>query len=122
VANPDKPVIVSIELPANVYAAGPVPLAVQAEHTGAVFVTLDGADAGELIAAGDGLFTGELPVHGAIDNGWHEVEVIAKQGKYEDSRIDHVHRRRPRRAPRRGRRPGPTAAARTASRSRPRAT
>ena len=84
VGEPDKPVIVSIELPANVYAAGPVALAVQAEHTGSVHVTLDGADAGELIAAGEGLFTGSLAIHGAIDNGPHAVEVIATQGKYED--------------------------------------
>jgi hypothetical protein len=51
-----------------------------------VFVTLDGADAGELIDAGGGLFTGALPVRGAIDNGWHDVVVIAKQGPHEDSR------------------------------------
>ena len=84
VGEPDKPEIVSIDLPANVYAAGPVELAVQAEHTGSVYVTLDGADAGELIAAGEGLFTGSLAIHGAIDNGSHAVEVIATQGKYED--------------------------------------
>ena len=86
VGEADKPVIVSIELPANVYTAGPVPLAVQTEHTAAVHVTLNGADAGELIAAGGGLFTGALPVRGAIDNGSHAVEVIATQGKYKDSR------------------------------------
>ncbi|MBA3548626.1 MAG: hypothetical protein H0T76_19245 [Nannocystis sp.] len=85
VGEPDKPVIVSIELPANVYTAGPVPLAVQAEHTGSVSVTVDGADAGELIAAGGGLFTGALPIRGAIDNGAHAVEVTAKQGPYEVS-------------------------------------
>ncbi len=84
VGEPDKPEIVSIELPANVYVAGPVALAVQAEHTGSVFVKLDGADAGELIASGEGLFTGSLAIHGAIDNGSHAVEVIATQGKYED--------------------------------------
>ncbi len=84
IGEPDKPVIVSIELPANVYAAGPVALAVQTEHTGSVHVLFDGADAGELIAAGEGLFTGTLAIHGAIDNGSHAVEVIAKQGKYED--------------------------------------
>jgi len=86
VGEPDKPVIVSIALPANVYAAGPVALAVQTESTASVLVTLDGIDAGELIAAGDGLFTGALAIHGAIDNGWHAVEVIAKQGNYEDSK------------------------------------
>ena len=85
VGEADKPVIVSIELPAKVYTAGPVALAVQTEHTGSVSVTLDGADVGELIAAGGGLFTGALPVRGAIDNGSHAVEVIATQGKYKDS-------------------------------------
>ena len=34
------------------------------------------------------MFTGELPVRGAIDNGSHEIEVIATQGKYEDRRAD----------------------------------
>jgi hypothetical protein len=86
VGEAEKPVIVSIELPANVYTAGPVPLAVQTQRTGSVFVTLDGTDAGELIAAGGGLFTGALPVLGATDNGEHEVEVIAKQGPHKDSR------------------------------------
>ena len=84
VGEPDEPVIVSIELPANVYAAGPVALAVQAEYTDSVLVTLDGVDAGELSVAGEGLFTGSLAIHGAIDNGAHAVEVIATQGKYED--------------------------------------
>ena len=87
VGEPEKPMIVSLELPAKVYAAGPVPLAVQADHTASVSVRVDGADAGLLIAAGDGLFTGELPVYGATDNGSHEVEVIAKQGELEDSRL-----------------------------------
>jgi hypothetical protein len=88
VAEPEKPHIVSVELPENVYSAGPVPLTVQADHTSSVSVTVDGADAGELIAAGGGVFTGELPVRGAIDNGSHEIEVIATQGKYEDRRLD----------------------------------
>ncbi len=86
VVDAEKPTIVSVELPAKVYAAGPVPLAVQTEHTGAVGIRLDGVDAGDLVAAGDGLFTGEVPVHGAIDNGSHEVEVIARLGPYEDRR------------------------------------
>ena len=86
VVDPEKPKIVTVDLPAKVYAAGPVKLAVQTENTGVVYVTLDGADAGELIAAGGGLFTGALAVHGAIDNGSHNVEIIAKQGPYEDSR------------------------------------
>ena len=88
VGEAEKPNIVSVELPENVYSAGPVPLAVQAEHTSAMHVTVDGADAGELIAAGGGLFTGELPVRGAIDNGSHKIEVIATQGKYEDRHTD----------------------------------
>ncbi len=87
VGDAEKPEIVAVELPANVYAAGPVPLTVQTIHTGSVLVRLDGVDAGELIAAGEGQFTGELAVHGAIDNGPHEVEIIARQGKFEDSRI-----------------------------------
>jgi hypothetical protein len=83
--DPVMPTIVSVELPAMVYAAGPVPLTVQTENTAAVTVQLDGADVGALIAAGDGLFTGELIVRGAVDNGPHEVEVVATQGQYEDT-------------------------------------
>jgi hypothetical protein len=88
VVDPDKPEIVSIDLPDDVYAAGPVPLAVETKHTGSVRVTLDGADAGTLIAAGDGIFTGELPVLGAIDNGPHAIEVIATTGPYETRKPD----------------------------------
>jgi len=83
---PEKPEIVSWELPAKVYAAGPVPLAVHAEHTASVQVLVDGAEIGDLVPAGDGLFTGDLPVRGAVDNGSHTVEIIARQGKYQDTR------------------------------------
>lgn len=85
VGDADKPSIVSVELPAKVYTAGPVPLVVQTEHTSIVRVSVDGVDAGELVAVGEGLFTGDLPVHGAIDNGTHNVEIVAAQGPYEDS-------------------------------------
>jgi hypothetical protein len=84
VGDAQKPEIVGVVLPADVFAAGPVPISVNTEHTAAVHVLLDGVDAGELVAAGDGIFTGELPVHGAIDNGMHEVEVVATQGEFED--------------------------------------
>ncbi len=88
VGEAEKPSIVSVDLPEDVYAAGPVPLTVSTERTSSVRVTLDGADAGELLSAGGGLFTGGLPVRGAIDNGSHEIEVIATQGAYEDRRSD----------------------------------
>ena len=83
---PDEPVIVSVDLPAKVHSAGPVPLTVQTTHTSTVRLKHDGVDAGELIAAGGGLFTGALPVRGAIDNGAHAIEVIATQGEHEDRR------------------------------------
>ena len=88
VGEDDKPVIVSVELPDTVYTAGPVPLSVQTVYTASVRVTLDGADAGPLLMAGGGLFIGELPVRGAVDNGSHAIEVIATQGEYEDRRPD----------------------------------
>jgi hypothetical protein len=88
VVDPDRPVIVSIDLPDEVYAAGPVALSVQTKFTGAARVMLDGADAGTLIDAGDGLFKGELPVLGAIDNGPHAIEVIATAGPYEARKPD----------------------------------
>jgi hypothetical protein len=83
---PEKPEIVSWDLPTKVYAAGPVPLAVQTERTASVQVLVDGVEIGDLISAGDGVFTGDLPVRGAIDNGSHTVEIIAKQGEYQDTR------------------------------------
>jgi hypothetical protein len=58
-----------------------VPIVVDTMNVGTVLVQLDGVDAGELLAVGDGTFTGNLPVHGAIDNGPHEVEIIATQGE-----------------------------------------
>lgn len=85
VGDAEKPEIVEVTLPAEVYSAGPVAITVEAEHTAAVHMWLDGVDAGELVAAGEGLFTGELPVLGAIDNGPHEVEVVATLGPYEDT-------------------------------------
>lgn len=88
IGDAEKPRIVSVDLPDMVHAAGPVPLAVQTERSSAVQVRLDGVDAGDLVAAGGGLFTGALPVHGAIDNGTHDVEIIARQGKYQDTRSD----------------------------------
>ncbi|MBL9107102.1 MAG: hypothetical protein JNL82_39750 [Myxococcales bacterium] len=80
VGDAEKPEILDVMLPAEVYAAGPVPITVETRHTAVVHVQLDGVDLGELLAAGDGNFKGELPVHGAVDNGMHEVEVIATQG------------------------------------------
>jgi hypothetical protein len=50
-----------------------------------VQVEVDGVAFGALTDAGDGLFVGELPVRGAIDNGLHEVKVFAKQGPHEVS-------------------------------------
>lgn len=88
VGDAEKPLIVSVDLPDHVYAAGPVQISVLTEHTGSVWVTVDGADEAELLAVGGGLYTGELAVHGAIDNGWHDVEIVARQGPYEDSHDD----------------------------------
>ncbi len=86
VGEADKPSIVAVTLAATVYAAGPVPIEVNAESTKSVRVQLDGADIGELASAGGGLFVGALPVRGAIDDGSHDVEVIATQGPHEDRR------------------------------------
>jgi hypothetical protein len=79
------PEVVAIELPAEVNAAGPVPITVLTNGA-SVRVKLDGVDVGELVDAGDELFAGELAVKGAIDNGTRHVEVIATLGEYEDSK------------------------------------
>lgn len=76
------PSIVSVMVPAKVYAAGPVPVEVQTMHTTTIRVSLDGAEIGELADAGGGLFVGSVPVRGAIDNGPHEVTVVAQQGPF----------------------------------------
>lgn len=79
------PSIVSLSLPAKVYAAGPIKIEVLTEHTLAVQVEVDGVNLGALADAGGGLFVGALPVRGAIDNGLHAVEVFAQQGPHEVS-------------------------------------
>ncbi|MBA3548112.1 MAG: hypothetical protein H0T76_16645 [Nannocystis sp.] len=79
------PEVVAIELPAEVNAAGPVPITVLT-NAASVRVKLDGVDVGELVAAGDEKFVGELAVKGAINNGTRHVEVIATLGEYEDSK------------------------------------
>jgi len=52
-------------------------------HTTTMRVSLDGAEIGELADAGGGLFVGSVPVRGAIDNGLHQVTVVAQQGPFE---------------------------------------
>ncbi len=78
------PEIVTVTVPAKVYAAGPVALEVQTKGTATVQLTLDGAELGPLTDAGNGRFLGALPVRGAVDNGTHHVEVIARQGPHQD--------------------------------------
>jgi hypothetical protein len=79
------PEVVAIELPAEVHAAGPVPITVHAKNATSVLVKRDGVDMGELAGAGQDVFVGELAVKGAIDNGTRHVEVIATLGEHEDS-------------------------------------
>ena len=79
------PEVVAIDLPKQVSALGPVPIAVQTKNTSAVRVRQDGVNVGELAGAGEGMFVGELAVKGADDNGTHHVEVIATLGEHEDS-------------------------------------
>lgn len=88
IGDAEKPRIVAVDLPDVVHAAGPVPLTVQTEHTAVVRVRLDGVDAGELVSLGEGVFAGDLPVYGAVDNGSHEVEIIAKQGNHQVTHPD----------------------------------
>jgi len=78
------PNILSVTVPAKVYAAGPVAVEVQTKGTATVELRLNGAELGELADAGDGLFVGVVPVRGAIDNGPHHVEVVAHQGPFQD--------------------------------------
>ena len=78
------PEILDIELPAEVNAAGPVPITVLAKNTSTVHVRLDGVDIGELAGAGKDVFVGEFAVKGAVDNGIRHVEVIAALDEHED--------------------------------------
>jgi hypothetical protein len=79
------PEVVAIELPAEVNAAGPVPITVHTHNATSVHLKLDGLDVGELAGAGKDVFVGELAVKGAIDNGTRHVEVIATLDNHEDS-------------------------------------
>ncbi len=79
------PEVVAIELPAEVHAAGPVPIAVQTKNAMSVRVKLDGLDVGELASDGQNMFVGKLAVKGAADNGTRHVEVIATLDEHEDS-------------------------------------
>jgi hypothetical protein len=108
------PSIVSLSLPAKVYAAGPVKIEVLTEHTLSVQVEVDGVDLGALADAGDGLFVGALPVRGAIDNGLHSVKVFAQQGPHEVSDGANYEVSTPKPGTMAWFKPGPRAAARTA--------
>ncbi len=79
------PEVVAIELPAEVNAAGPVPITVKTKNAASVRIKLDGLDIGELASAGQDTFVGELAIKGAIDNGTRHVEAIATLGEHEDS-------------------------------------
>ena len=79
------PEVVAIELPAEVHAAGPVPITVHTKNATSVLVKRDGVDVGELAGAGQDVFVGELAVKGAVDNGTRHVEVIATLGEQEGS-------------------------------------
>jgi len=79
------PEVVAIELPAEVNAAGPVPITVHTHNAASARIKLDGVDVGELAAAGKDVFVGELAIKGAIDNGTRHVEVIATLDDHEDS-------------------------------------
>nr|WP_293182599.1 hypothetical protein [Nannocystis sp.] len=79
------PEILDIELPAEVHAAGPVPITVLTKHAVTARLRLDGVEIGELAGAGKDVFVGEIVMKGAVDNGTHHVEVIATRNEYEDS-------------------------------------
>jgi hypothetical protein len=79
------PEVVAIELPAEVNAAGPVPITVHTHNAASVRIKLDGVDVGELAAAGKDVFVGELAIKGAVDNGTRHVETIATLDNHEDS-------------------------------------
>jgi hypothetical protein len=79
------PEVVAIELPAEVNAAGPVPITVHTLNATSVHLKLDGLDLGELAGAGKNVFVGELAIKGAIDNGTRHVEAIATLDTHEDS-------------------------------------
>ncbi len=79
------PEVVAIELPAEVNAAGPVPITVHTLNATSAHLKLDGVDLGELAAAGKNVFVGELAIKGAIDNGTRHVEAIAILDNHEDS-------------------------------------
>jgi hypothetical protein len=79
------PEVVAIDLPAEVNAAGPVPITVHTHNAVSASLRLDGVDIGELAGAGKDVFVGELSIKGAVDNGLRHVEVTATRGDHEAS-------------------------------------
>lgn len=88
------PEIVAVDLPSPVTAAGPVHVTVLAQHAASVRGVLDGQQDFVFIAEGDengdgvDVFTTEIPIVGAKDNGvGRTFEVIAERDGLEDHEL-----------------------------------
>ncbi|SFF44780.1 hypothetical protein SAMN02745121_08918, partial [Nannocystis exedens] len=77
-----QPRILEVDMPAKVHLAGPVAVSVTTEDTSLVRAWLDGVELEPFADQGDGVFVGEVPIFGAVDNGDHVLEVTASSGPF----------------------------------------
>lgn len=80
------PELLEVEMPAKVNLAGPVAFTVTTRHAKTARANLDGAPLAPLQDEGGGVFSGVVPIFGAVDNGAHVLEVIAENGQLADLR------------------------------------
>lgn len=84
------PMLLAVDLPPKVTAAGPVHVTVHAAHSATVRGVLDGltqhefADEGDEDGDGVFVFTTILPIFGTVDNGPHTLEVVAERDGLQD--------------------------------------
>jgi hypothetical protein len=77
-----QPKILAVDMPAKVHLAGSVAVAVSTEDASLVRAWLDGVELEPFADQGYGVFVGEVPIFGAVDNGDHVLEVTASAGPF----------------------------------------
>ncbi|HEY8379226.1 MAG TPA: hypothetical protein VIK91_22185 [Nannocystis sp.] len=77
------PRVEAIELPESVHAAGWVPITITTSHASAARIELDGVEGDPLTEAEPGVWTGKIPIRGAIDNGTHTITAVAARDDLE---------------------------------------
>lgn len=79
------PAILAVDLAELVHAAGLVPITVMVEQATLVRIEVDKGASVPLVLTEPDIFTGSIPIRGAIDNYPHEVKITAARGDLETS-------------------------------------